>query len=335
MRRRGLDVERVPTIPLAVAVALLTACGQVVTPPPTGVPPSAVALAESSPRPATQPTGTPLLLPPPDAATPTITPTPVVHTVQQGDTLQAIAFDYGVSVDALQRANGIENPQLLQIGHQLVIPLREERDETTLDLLLPTPTPQPVRVQGTAFFATPVGSLWGLGEVANTTGTTLTNVQIKVTLFDDGGEMVAETDTFAAADLIPPGERSPFGVLFTSPPDWDSYQMTIVRADDAGALADAYIPISVTEANGRPRQSQFEVHGVVEHVGGAQAARTTDIIVTTYDAAGVVTGFRQHTIRLDRELTAGGTMPFTVSLTAHRDPPDSFSVIALGHVSGP
>jgi hypothetical protein len=176
--------------------------------------------------------------------------------------------------------------------------------------------------------------LWSLGEVANTTTVTLTNVQVNVTLFDAIGEPVAESDTFAAADLVPPGASSPFGLLFTTPPDWASYQIAVLRADDAGALADAYVPISVTAVDGRPSESQFEVSGTVKHVGAGQIARSVDIIVTTYDAQGAVTGFRQHTVRLDEGLTPGATASFTVLLTAHGGFPDDFSVIALGRVSG-
>lgn len=333
MHHLGSDSARIATILLAVAIMSFTACGQVVTPSPTAAPLSAIAPTESSAGPGPRPTRTALPLPPPDAATPTITPTPVIHVVEQGDTLQAIAFDYGVSVAALQRANGIENPQFLQVGQQLVIPLGEERDQAAPNLLLPTPTPQPAQVQGTAFFRTPVGSLWGLGEVANTTTTPLTNVQVRIVLFDGDGQVVVETDTFVAADLIQPGERSPFGILFLSPPNWDSYQVTIVRADSAGALVGAYVPISVTEASGKPSGSQFEVSGTLEHVGGGQGTRSIDVIVTTYDAEGAVTGFRQHTIELDGVLTSGETASFAILLTPHGDPPAGFSVIALGRVS--
>lgn len=311
---------------------MLTACGSVITPAPTPLLPSEMTPTESSDRPMYRPTGTPVPLPPPDTATPTITPTPVVHIVQQGDTLQAIAFDYGVGVDVLQRANGIENPQLLQVGQQLVIPLREESEES-MPGLLPTPTPQPVQVQNAAFYKTPVGSLWGLGEVANTTSITLTNVQVKVTLFDAVGDPVTEDDIFAAADLVPPGARSPFGLLFTTAPDWATYQMTVVRADGAGGLADAYVPMSVIEVDGGPAESQFRVNGIMKHVGTA-TAESVDIIVTTYDAQGAVTGFRQETVRFEEGLTPGATTAFTVFLTAHEESPDDFSVIALGRVSG-
>lgn len=333
MSHRTQAIGLLPSVLLIGVVVLLAACGQVVTPSPTQALPSASTPTESSARPVYRPTGTAVPLPPLDTATPTITPTPVVHVVQQGDTLQAIAFDYGVGVDVLQRANGIENPQLLQVGQRLIIPLGEESDETAPGLL-PTPTPQPVQVQGAAFYKTPVGSLWGLGQVANTTSITLTNVLVKVTLFDASGEPLVEDDAFAAADLVPPGASSPFGLLFASAPDWASYQMTVVRADEAGGLANAYVPMSVTEVDGKPSGSQFRVSGTVKHVGTAQIAGSVDVIVTVYDDQGSVTGFRQHTIKLDEGLTPGATEAFTVLLTAHGGSPHDFSVIALGRVSG-
>ncbi len=46
----------------------------------------------------------------------------VTYTVQPGDTLAAIALSYGVDVQALSEANGIANPNLLEVGQVLVIP---------------------------------------------------------------------------------------------------------------------------------------------------------------------------------------------------------------------
>jgi LysM repeat protein len=273
-------------------------------------------------------------LPPPDTATPTIAPTPIVHVVQQGDTLQAIAFDYGVSVDALQRANGIENPQFLQVDQRLVIPVDVEGDDVTPGLLLPTPTPQPIQVRGVAFYETPVGGLWGLGEVANTTPSTLTNVQVKVTLLDQDNQPVAEADTFAAANLVLPEASSPFGVLFTAPPAWASYQVTVIRGQEAGALADAYVSMALTEVAGSPSGSQLEVSGVVTNASTEHTANSVDIIVTTYNTQGAVTGFRQHTIRPQEGLAPGAEIPFSISLAAHGGPPDGFVIVALGRVSG-
>lgn len=77
------------------------------TPTPT-MPPTA--------RPTSTPTATPL---------PTATPTPTpqrTYVVQPGDTLNAIALLFDVSVADLMQVNGITDPTRLQIGQVLIIP---------------------------------------------------------------------------------------------------------------------------------------------------------------------------------------------------------------------
>jgi putative chitinase len=44
------------------------------------------------------------------------------YTVQPGDTLSGIAARHGSTVDAIARANGISNPDFIQVGQQLSIP---------------------------------------------------------------------------------------------------------------------------------------------------------------------------------------------------------------------
>ena len=53
---------------------------------------------------------------------PTASPTPVHYTVQEGDTLFAIALNYGVTLEAIAAANQIDNPELIHPGQVLVIP---------------------------------------------------------------------------------------------------------------------------------------------------------------------------------------------------------------------
>lgn len=54
------------------------------------------------------------------------------HIIQPGETLFTIANQYGISLDALIQANDILNPDVIQVGQVLQIPLG------------PTPTPQPL-----------------------------------------------------------------------------------------------------------------------------------------------------------------------------------------------
>jgi len=68
--------------------------------------------------------GVPILSPTPDS--PRALPTPRVdpgqHVVQAGDTLGTIAQQYGVSLEALMQANGLEDANLLSVGQALTIP---------------------------------------------------------------------------------------------------------------------------------------------------------------------------------------------------------------------
>ena len=106
----------------------------------TGTPtesPVPTATASPSPSSSPRPTPTPTLAPSPTPA-PTIPPTPTpvatpvpttpppppqrTYTVQQGDTLAGIAQAFGTTVEAIQAANGIEDPDEIFPGQVLVIP---------------------------------------------------------------------------------------------------------------------------------------------------------------------------------------------------------------------
>lgn len=74
------------------------------------------------------PTSAPVVLDLPTAApAPTAGPppsaTPTVHVVQSGDTLGSIAVLYNVSVEDLMRANGLTDPNVLDVGQTLLIPV--------------------------------------------------------------------------------------------------------------------------------------------------------------------------------------------------------------------
>jgi LysM repeat protein len=50
-----------------------------------------------------------------------------IHRVRQGETLQTIAAQYGVTMQALIEANKLTNPDLIKIGDELVIPKAAEQ----------------------------------------------------------------------------------------------------------------------------------------------------------------------------------------------------------------
>jgi formylglycine-generating enzyme required for sulfatase activity len=84
----------------------------------------------------------------PPTLTPALpTPTPVIYVVQAGDTLGAIAKEFGVTVEALQEANALSDPNRLQIDQELVIPQSQVETTVTSTPVSPTMAPDVYVVQ--------------------------------------------------------------------------------------------------------------------------------------------------------------------------------------------
>src|SRR5205807_9027101 len=56
----------------------------------------------------------------PEAAAPP-PPKPTTHTVEDGETLRMLAARFGISPETIMAANGLRNPDLLQVGQDPVI----------------------------------------------------------------------------------------------------------------------------------------------------------------------------------------------------------------------
>lgn len=84
--------------------------------------PPDIPVLDSTATPTVTPAPTPTQAPPPAAVT------FITHTVSSGETLLSIGLQYGVTVDEIQRANGLTDV-LIRIGDQLRIP-REQAAET-------------------------------------------------------------------------------------------------------------------------------------------------------------------------------------------------------------
>lgn len=67
--------------------------------------------------------------------------TPIVYTVQSGDSLSGIALRFDVPVADLAAANGIDDPNVIRAGQRLVIPGPTREPTATVP---PTETPTPV-----------------------------------------------------------------------------------------------------------------------------------------------------------------------------------------------
>jgi len=134
--------------------------------------------------------------------TPTLPPTPTPHTytVQAGDTLFSIARDLGIEVDALMAANGLTDPDRLDVGQVLMIPEvsgpTSASPAATITPAAPTLTPPPsdsqaprleIRgVDGAGILDRETVRLLNTGGLASMAGWTLDDGQGQVYRFPDG-----------------------------------------------------------------------------------------------------------------------------------------------------
>jgi len=293
---------------LAFLLLTLPACGSPVTlPTSTPRPPTAtIALATVTPR----ATATPAPATPVPTDTPTPTPTPIIHVIQRGDTLLGLAYQYGVSVQAIQEANGVVDPRRLRIGQKLLIPrpTPEEGPPPT-----PTPTPMPYALEGVAFYETPVGSLLCLGEVHNLSDADLEHVQVAVQLLDERGQVLSEERAFTALEVVPQGGRAPFAVLFPRPPtSYARYQVYPLSGEPVVYWGSRYPHLSVVEHQAEFQTDLLRVQGKVRN-DGEDDAEAVEVVVTAYEAQGRVVGLRE--VALEQEiLPAGEAVTFTLEV---------------------
>ncbi len=331
--RRWLDRGWL-TLPLLI---FLTACNAVLTPQPTPTPTALVA-GEARPDATFTPAPDIVLtpIPPTPTLTPSPTPTPVIHIVESGDTLFGVALEYGITLNALLSANGLDASQYLRIGQALIIPMPLSNGPTDAELaapggsfLLPTPTPLPLSTAGIALYTTPVGGIWCMGEVVNTTDTPITNLQVRAVLIAADGAALASGVALAAADYLPPGARAPFAVLFRDPPGGVvDARVTILRGETVGAITAGFMPLDVTDTVGGFSGPQYRVSGRLSNPQSV-AVRRIATVVTLYDAEERVIGYRQSLLPPEVVLEGGQSREFQILLTPQGfDEPHAFAVLA-------
>jgi LysM repeat protein len=322
-------------VALLAAMLLLAGCGQVITLSPTPTPAPTATLPVNVVVATLEPTATPAPYTPEPTPTPTVTPTPIIHAIQSGETLLSVASQYNVSVSALQDANGILDPRLLQLGQELIIPRQEELDAALAGTLTPTPTPLPLAVENILFSETTIGGLSVLGEVWNNTGTPLEQVRVGAVLLDDAGQEVSRAEGLVALDLVDVEERAPFVVLFGEQPGkFARYQVFALRA--VPAYVGSYyrdLEVNDIEFTGEGYAS-YTVTGRVKNIGPEEAVQV-QVVLTAYDALGRVVATRK--IEPDYNVVPrGGESTFTAVLAPAGGPVTRVVAVAQGRrISSP
>jgi LysM repeat protein len=182
--------------------------------------------------------------------TPTAPPTPETYVVQGGDTLSAIAYTYGVSLEALMAANGIADPNVLHVGQELLIPTASPAPAEPPATEVPSTPAEPV--------ATPVPTVTPIGpplvEIAQVLGAGDLSAE-RVVIRNRGGPATVEGWTLADAEgnafvfpaltLFPQAEARVHSRSGTHTPR-DLYWGRVAPAWNGGEL------LTLSDAQGQP-----------------------------------------------------------------------------------
>ncbi len=304
---------------------MLSACGQVVT-KPTPISPTMSPTVTPTASPTVQATVTPAPYTPEPTTTPTLEPTPVVHAIAAGETLVAIARQYGVSVQAIQEVNGITDPRTLRVSQEILIPTNPEA-QLGAGTPTPEPTPQVLEIGPIYFGAENSGGIWGLGEVKNPGEQPLEGIRIGLQLLDETGQVLAEGETPIALSLLEAGASSPFSIRFDPPPDDFANYFAYTLYAYPAHLGVYYRALQVVDVQSEgERHHTFDLTGSIRNTGPEDAVEVM-VTATLYDALGQVVGFRkvepEHNV-----IPLGGETTFSVSIIPLGGPVDDWRVSA-------
>lgn len=313
--------------PWLVGIALcLTACAAAPVPaPPTvtlrPVPAATVLSAGSGATPSAA--ATPVII-----ASPTPAPTPVTHVVQSGETLLAIALNYGVSLDALLEANPGVQAEFLSVGALLVIPANASETGGSVPALGAVPSPEPLNLSLPDCHPLANGTWACFLSASNPGQVALEAVTARVTLAGSDGLPLAEAVAYPALGVVRPGTTVPLAALFPAAPA--SAAAIGVTPLTALPLADPdsrYLPLDVTTDASQPDGAAWTVTGQVRNPSGLAAAEVR-VAVVLYDGDERLVGYRLAT--LEGGLPAGETRPFSLTAVALSGTPTRFAALAEG-----
>lgn len=315
------------------ATLLLAGCGT-----PTAVPTAAPAV-EPSPVPGDTPTAVPPTPLPPTAAptvaasltpeaspTPQPSPTPAIYTVVEGDTAVAIADRFAVTLADLQASNPGLDLSLLQIGQQLSLPASAAAvppPETAAPAAAPG-DPQ-LSIAQLQRYATPLNSVWFLGEVRNDGA--LPAADVTVDLIVDG----ALFTVWLTTPLVLPGETAPFGLLM---PEIDSAvpAKALVGSGLPSNTADArFAQLTVDAVQFVQLDGSVSLEGVVTNPTGT-AVDGIALTASFYAADDALSGYQM--VQLDGPLAPGESRPFRMTTTPPGDTVVRYSLQAIGLRAG-
>ena len=221
---------------------------------------------------------------------PSPTPTPMVYTIVEGDTMLAIAFQHGISLEELQAANPEVNARLLVVGTELIIPIGDVIPSNPV-----TATPIPVEIAKTNCYPAPDG-VWCFVTITNERNRPLENLSAQVVLQDNSGAFIAEGTAFGMINLIPVDEELPLAVFIPGRfPSEITGEADVITVQTLPRNDERYLNgwIEVEDVDISENGDRAQVSGSIGLPAKSNPGNLVWIMFIAYDADGNVVGVRK------------------------------------------
>jgi hypothetical protein len=228
----------------------------------------------------------------------------------------AIAIAHRTSVDEIRELNPGIRPELLQIGQAIQLP---PPATPLFQAVAGTPIPLQILVTSVTAYRTALDTLWLLGEVVNEGEQPAENVQVEITLLDEGGAPAATAVAWVAPSILLPGQRGPFAALLPqapgaiqSPGASQSPLTAVIGGQTLLDFGSRYLDLAVEAAAITIKDGRVTLTGHIENRGEETAVQLS-LVATLYDAQGRISGYRE--LLLPGPLAPGDELPFILEVT--------------------
>jgi hypothetical protein len=153
---------------------------------------------------------------------------------------------------------------------------------------------------------------------------------VLVRLLGRSGELLTDERWFVPVNLIPAGDRAPFEVLFTDPPQsWLSYDVQASGDPADFMLTYVYTDLEIAHHSGQvPEFGHFQISGLVRNTGRLDA-RFVQVTATLYDDEEAVVAVGYTFVEAD-VLKAGATSSFTLTFYDWAAPAADYRLLVQG-----
>ena len=241
---------------------------------------------------------------------PTLTPTPYLYQVVEGDTFTSIAYRHGVNLSDLIASNPTIDPNYLSIGISITIPITGNKTANIIE-----PTPIPIRLEIPICYSQHDGGLACVCTVTNNQNINVENVTVQINLRSSGNVINYQDKAVTPINILPAGRSLP--IFFYLPPPipepylTDVYLSSVLPSEnDHSRYIKLNLKLTSTEIS--ETELQATIMGTYTTDSENTSASQIWIIGVAYDSEGNPIGIRKW--RTESPLSVGEEHTFKLNV---------------------